>query len=67
MELVKNLLKILINGTTTMYVGDLGNFIGGCAFVAFRASILYQKHRTRKMAMADWDFPFLLAFLRPLW
>ena len=27
MELVKNLLKILINGTTTMYVGDLGNFI----------------------------------------
>ena len=51
MELVKNLLKILINGTTTMYVGDLGNFIGGCAFV-LPASILYQKHRTRKMAMA---------------
>ena len=31
--------------------GDLGNFIGGCAFV-LPASILYQKHRTRKMAMA---------------
>lgn len=34
MELVKNLLKILINGTTTMYVGDLGNFIGGCSLCA---------------------------------
>lgn len=50
MELIKNIIKLLINGTTTMYVGDLGNFIGGCAFV-LPASIIYQKHRTRKAAM----------------
>lgn len=50
MELVKNVLKLLIKGTTTMYVGDLGNFIGGCAFV-LPASILYQRNRTRKTAM----------------
>ena len=62
MELVKNLLKILINGTTTMYVGDLGNFIGGCAFV-LPASILYQKHRTRKMAMAGLGLSVLTGVL----
>lgn len=50
MELVKNILKLLIKGTTTMYVGDLGNFIGGCAFV-LPASIIYQKHKTKKTAM----------------
>lgn len=50
MELVKNILKLLTQGTTTMYVGDLGNFIGGCAFV-LPASIIYQKRRTRKNAM----------------
>ncbi len=50
MELVKNLLKLLIKGTTTMYVGDLANFIGGCAFI-LPASIMYQRKRTRKTAM----------------
>ncbi len=58
MELVKNVLKLLIKGTTTMYVGDLGNFIGGCAFI-LPASILYQRHRTRKTAMVGLGFSIL--------
>ena len=52
MELVKNLLKLLIKGTSTMYVGDLGNFIGGCAF-DLPASIIYQRHKTKKTALID--------------
>lgn len=50
MELVKNLIKIITQGSTTMYVGDVSNFICGCAFV-LPASLLYRKCRTRKMAM----------------
>lgn len=50
MELVKNLLKILTQGTGTMYVGDLSNFICGCAFT-LPAAALYQRHRTRKTAL----------------
>ncbi len=50
MELIKNLIKIITQGTTTMYVGDLSNFICGCAFI-LPASMIYQKFRTRKMAM----------------
>ena len=30
--IVKNLLKLLLNGTSTYYVGELGNIIGSCMF-----------------------------------
>ncbi len=60
MELVKNILKIITQGTTTMYVGDLGNFIGGCAFV-LPASILYQKNKTRKTAIRGLGLSILCA------
>ena len=32
-ELVKVLLKLVIKGTSTAFVGDLANFVVGCAFV----------------------------------
>ena len=64
MELVKNLLKILINGTTTMYVGDLGNFIGG---LCFQPPFCTRSTAPGRWPWQAWDFPFLLAFLRPLW
>ena len=50
MELVKNLIKVLTQGSTTMYVGDLANFIGSVMFI-LPASILYQRKKTRKTAM----------------
>ncbi len=51
MELVKVLLKIVIKGTDTAFVGDLANFVVGCSFVV-PASIIYHVKKTRKMAVA---------------
>lgn len=50
-ELVKILLKLVIKGTSTAFVGDLANFIVGCSF-AVPASIVYHMKKTRKMAVA---------------
>ena len=50
MELLKNLLHLLIQGTSTNFVGELANFITGCAFV-LPASILYRCKRERKTAL----------------
>ena len=49
-ELVKVLLNLLINGTQTAGVGELGNFIVGCAFVV-PAAIIYKKMHSRKGAL----------------
>ena len=47
MEAIKIILKLLIKGTSTAYVGDFANFcIGVCLVVP--ASIIYQKHKTKK-------------------
>ena len=49
MEAIKIILKLLIKGTSTAYVGDFANFcIGVCLVVP--ASIIYQKHKTKKNA-----------------
>ena len=43
MEAIKIILKLLIKGTSTAYVGDFANFcVGVCLVVP--ASIIYQKH-----------------------
>ena len=62
MELVKNLLKIMIKGTTTMYVGDLGNFIGGCAFV-LPAAMIYRRHKTKKNALIGMGVSVVVAIV----
>ena len=41
-ELVKILLNLLIRGTSTAGVGDLGNFLIGCA-MCIPASLIYQR------------------------
>lgn len=49
MEAIKIILKLLIKGTSTAYVGDFANFcVGVCLVVP--ASIIYQKHETKKNA-----------------
>ena len=50
MELVKNLLNLLMNGTTTAFVGEFANFVTGCAFV-LPATLIYKYHKTRKGAI----------------
>lgn len=49
-ELVKNLLKLLLKGTTTAFVGDFANFAVGCAFV-LPASMIYHRVKTKKGAI----------------
>lgn len=49
-ELCKTILKLLIKGTTTAFVGDLANFTVGCCYV-LPASIIYLVKKTRKNAV----------------
>lgn len=50
-ELVKVLVKLLLKGTTTAYVGDFANFVVGCTFV-LPASIIYHAKPGKKSAVA---------------
>lgn len=45
-EGVKILLKLLLKGTTTAFVGDLANFVVGCSFV-LPATIWYHAHKSK--------------------
>ena len=49
-ELCKIVLKLLMKGTTTAFVGDLANFAIGCSFL-LPASIIYLLKKTRKNAV----------------
>ena len=50
-EFVKVLLKLLLKGTSTAFVGDFANFVMGCALV-LPASIIYHLKKTKINAMA---------------
>lgn len=49
-ELCKILLKLLMKGTSTAFVGDLANFVVGCSFI-LPASIIYLFKKTKKNAI----------------
>ena len=49
-EFLKILLKLMIKGTSTAFVGDFANFFVGCSLV-LPASIIYHAKKTRKMAI----------------
>lgn len=49
-ELVKVLVKLLLKGTTTAFVGDFANFVVGCSFV-IPASIIYHAKPGRRTAL----------------
>ena len=49
-EFCKILLKLVIKGTSTAFVGDLANFVIGCSLV-LPASIIYMFKKTKKMAV----------------
>ena len=50
-ELVKILINLLINGTATAFVGEIGNYILGCSFI-IPAALIYKKKKSKKMAVA---------------
>lgn len=50
MELIKNILHILIKGTSTACVGEFANFVTGCALV-LPAALLYKYKKTLKGAL----------------
>jgi len=49
-ELVKIMVKLLLKGTSTAFVGDYANFVVGCSFV-LPASILYHAKPGKKTAL----------------
>ena len=49
-ELLKILLKLLMKGTSTAFVGDFANFFVGCALV-LPATILYHIRKSKKSAV----------------
>ncbi len=50
MEFIKILLKLVIKGTSTAFVGELANFAVGCSFV-LTASVIYEFKKTKKNAI----------------
>ena len=49
-EGVKVLLKLLVKGTSTAFVGDFANFVVGCSFV-LPATIWYHLHKSKHSAV----------------
>ena len=49
-ELLKNILIIIVKGSETMLVGQLANFIVGCAFVV-PAAWVYHRNKSKKTAI----------------
>ena len=49
-ELCKILVKLFLKGTSTVFVGDLANFVVGCALI-LPASIIYHIKKSRKAAL----------------
>lgn len=50
-ELAKVILKLLLKGTTTAFVGDFANFAVGCSFI-LPASIVYHMKKSKGTAIA---------------
>jgi len=48
-EFLKVLLNLVLNGTSTAFVGEFANFIMGCCFIV-PASILYYARKTKRMS-----------------
>ena len=49
-ELIKILIKLILKGTSTGFVGELANFVIGCAMV-LPAGIIYKRKKTKKAAI----------------
>lgn len=50
-ELIKILINLIINGTNTAFVGEIGNYILGCSFI-IPAALIYKLKKTKTNALA---------------
>lgn len=48
-EALKIVLNLLLNGTTTLGIGELANFVMGCSFI-LPATLFYHRFKTKKHA-----------------
>lgn len=48
-ELIKILINLLINGTNTAFVGEIGNYLLGCSFI-IPAALIYKMHKSKMTA-----------------
>lgn len=49
-ELIKVIVKLVIKGTSSAFVGDIANFLIGCMFI-IPAGVMYIDHKTKKQAI----------------
>lgn len=49
-ELIKILINLMINGTATAFVGEIGNYLLGCSFI-IPAAVIYKKKKSKKNAV----------------
>lgn len=49
-EFIKILLNLLMDGTTTVFVGEFANFLIGCSYVV-PAAFVYYRHKSKKRAV----------------
>ena len=49
-EFIKIVVHLLIKGTTTLFVGELANFLIGCSFVV-PAALIYKYHKNKRSAL----------------
>lgn len=49
-EFCKIILKLILKGTSTAFVGELANFVVGCSFI-LPASVIYRKVKSKKSAI----------------
>ena len=63
-EAVKILLKLMIKGTSTAFVGDLANFVIGCSFI-LPASVVYYFKKSKKSVLTLFGTAFNAVYLLP--
>lgn len=49
-ELIKILINLMVNGTATAFVGEIGNYLLGCSFI-IPAAVIYKKRKSKKIAL----------------
>lgn len=49
-ELIKILINLMVNGTATAFVGEIGNYLLGCSFI-IPTALIYKKKKSKKIAM----------------
>ena len=49
-ELIKILINLMVNGTATAFVGEIGNYLLGCSFI-IPAAIIYKRRKSKKFAL----------------